>query len=120
MQQALVEAGYPDTIFIDSGSKYRKKTTPEKKAWDQIAQEEKFSQKILITTEVLDNGVNIKDTNLRHIVIQDMEQTTFLQMLGRKRFLNEDETEKTFVYLRNFSGTISSKFKVGQISIKIA
>ena len=112
MQKALVKAGYPDTIFIDSGSKYRKKTTPEKKAWDQIAQEEKFSQKILITTEVLDNGVNIKDTNLRHIVIQDMEQTTFLQMLGRKRFLNEDETEKTFVYLRNFSeGTIRKHFQ---------
>ena len=112
MQKALVKAGYPDTIFIDSGSKYRKKTTPEKKVWNQIAQEEKFSQKILITTKVLDNGVNIKDTNLRHIVIQDLEQTTFLQMLGRKRFLNENETERVFVYLRNISeGTICKHFQ---------
>lgn len=112
MQKALVKAGYPDTIFIDSGSKYRKKTTPEKKVWNQIAQEEKFSQKILITTKVLDNGVNIKDTNLRHIVIQDLEQTTFLQMLGRKRFSNKDESERVFVYLHNISeGTICKHFQ---------
>lgn len=112
LQESLTSAGYTDTIFLKSTSKSKKDTTAEKKTWNQIVKEENFSQKILISTKVLDNGVNIKDTNLRHLVIQDLEQTTFLQMLGRKRFSNEDDTERVFVYLRNVpEGTLRKYFQ---------
>jgi hypothetical protein len=45
-----------------------------------------FSKKVLITTCVLDNGVNIKDDSIKHIVIMDMHKTRFIQMLGRIRY----------------------------------
>lgn len=62
---------------------------------NEVAQEiiktEKFSTQVLLTTKVLDNGVNLKDSRLKHIVIDTFSRTEFLQMLGRRRKLNEEE-----------------------------
>ena len=42
------------------------------------------------------------------MVIQDLEQTTFLQMLGRKRF--SDDKEQIYVYLCNISESQMIKY----------
>lgn len=52
---------------------------------EQIVEAEKFDTEVLITTKVLDNGINIIDEQLKNIVIMTTEKTEFLQMLGRKR-----------------------------------
>ena len=36
-----------------------------------------FESKSRIATKTLDNGVNIKNVNLRHLVIQNLDQTIF-------------------------------------------
>lgn len=52
----------------------------------QIVKNSKFEERVLITTKVLDNGINLKDKNLKNIVLLTTEKTEFIQMLGRKRF----------------------------------
>ncbi|RHC12131.1 hypothetical protein DW856_19295 [Roseburia intestinalis] len=52
---------------------------------DEISRESMFSKRILITTAVLDNGVNIKDLELQNIVVCADTEEQFIQMLGRKR-----------------------------------
>lgn len=75
----------------------------------QIVQEERFQTQVLVTTKLLDNGVNFHDSELKHIVIDTISKTEFLQMLGRKRFESE---EKICLYIRKkntryFSGYYS-------------
>lgn len=51
----------------------------------QLETKQSFSCKVLITTSVLDCGINILDDAVHNIVIFEAEKTTFLQMLGRVR-----------------------------------
>ncbi len=56
-----------------------------------------FSKKVLATTTVLENGVNIIDGTLKNIVIDFYDPITILQTLGRKRIKAQD---KITLYLR--------------------
>lgn len=58
---------------------------------EQIVNHERFEQDVLITTKLLDNGVNFKDSELRNLVIDTISETEFLQMLGRKRITENEE-----------------------------
>lgn len=66
---------------------------------EQIIKREKFETEVLITTKVLDNGINIIDEQLKNIVIMTTEKTEFLQMLGRKR-CGHNENFKLYVCAR--------------------
>ena len=61
-----------------------------------------FDSRILITTKVLDNGVNIKDKRVKHIFSEILDADSAIQALGRKRQISEDDT-CTF-YLKDYSG----------------
>ena len=61
---------------------------------------EKFEQSILITTSVIDNGVNIKDSMVKHIVVTDINKDKVLQMIGRKR-VDEGEIVNLYIQLTN-------------------
>lgn len=50
-----------------------------------IVANSKQNAKVLIATSVLDNGINLKDSELRDIIIIADSETEFLQMLGRRR-----------------------------------
>ena len=54
---------------------------------------------ILITTSVLDNGVNIKDSQVANIVLMTEDEDEFKQMLGRRRFASENETINIFIFV---------------------
>lgn len=62
-----------------------------------ITRQEKFDSEVMIATAVIDNGVNIKDLELRNLVLMTSEKTEFLQMLGRKRRVSG---EKVIVYIQ--------------------
>lgn len=66
--------------FMDAANKERN----QKKVSD-LARRESFRGKTLIATSVLDNGVNFKDPQLKHIVIDSVDSIQIKQMLGRKR-----------------------------------
>ena len=59
-----------------------------------------FEKRILFTTTVLDNGVDLKDENIKHIFSEIFDPDSLIQSLGRKRNLNENDT-CTF-YIREF------------------
>lgn len=56
----------------------------------------KLISKVLITTSVLDNGVSIKDREVKNIVIMTESEVSFKQMLGRVR--SECVEEKLMLY----------------------
>ncbi len=67
-------------------SEYRQADQTEmKKILDDITETEDFKEKVLITTSVLYNGINIKSKDLVHIVIDTDNSVSFIQMLGRRR-----------------------------------
>ena len=50
-----------------------------------------FDKRILFTTSVLDNGVDLKDPNIKHIITEIIDVDTMIQSLGRKRSINKDD-----------------------------
>lgn len=63
----------------------------EGEAMQQVIKEYRFNSKVLVTTQVLDNGVSLKDENLVNIAIETLSEIEFKQMLGRKRVLTDEE-----------------------------
>ena len=57
-----------------------------------------FDKRILFTTSVLDNGVDLKDRNIKHIITELVDIDTMIQSLGRKRSL--DVTDHCTFYIR--------------------
>lgn len=55
---------YPDSAYLSGDNK---DTSP---VFKQIVQTERFGCRMLFTTKVLDNGVNLKDKAIKHIIIE--------------------------------------------------
>ena len=53
---------------------------------------ETFDKRILVTTKVLDNGINIKDKKVKHIFCEILDVDSAIQALGRKRQISDDDT----------------------------
>lgn len=62
---------------------------------------EKFDDLILITTTCLDAGVNIIDTDVKHIFISVEDIGSLLQCLGRRRILNKND--KIYLYIKTIN-----------------
>lgn len=62
-----------------------------KKAVEEIREKSKFSGNLLCTTRVLDNGIDIKDEAVRHIIIDISDPVEFIQCIGRKRVVNKTD-----------------------------
>ena len=88
--KALAKELEERAIYLDADSK----GTEE---WHQLLKDNKFQQQVLITTPVLDCGVNVIDDKLCNIVIVTDERTRLIQMLGRKR-CQRDEYVNLYVY----------------------
>ena len=80
-------------------SENKKGKTKGAEAFKEITDTEKFDCDVLITTKVLDNGINFSDPKLKHIAIDDMNMTEIKQMIGRRRILSEDG--KIHIYFRD-------------------
>lgn len=87
---SLVKELGDKAIYLDADSK-------DTEAWYQLLQDNKFRVQVLVTTPVLDCGVNIIDENLRNVVIFTDDRTRLIQMFGRKR-RKPDEEVNLFVY----------------------
>ena len=99
-------------IFLTRESKDSKGNSKEYEIYKQIIEEEKFSVRVLISTSVLDNGVNLKDSSIKHVVIDMLDQAEFTQMLGRVRMLGDD---KLNLYIRQYADEDIEKFFVDDV-----
>ena len=75
--------------------------------YDFIIDNEMSSKRILITTCILDNGINIKNpknnskkNKILNVAICSYDRTQFIQMLGRVR---DNQTDKIKLYIKEFS-----------------
>ena len=88
--------------------------TRENSIIKEIVQKGRFSCKVLVTTKLLDNGVSIKDSQLRNIVIDTISRTEFVQMLGRKRLFDTDDMVTLYIPQKSkktFQGYLSPEMK---------
>lgn len=59
--------------------------------WRELVEKERFSAIVLIATKVIDNGVNINDEQVKHVVLPFACEGDFIQMLGRRRCKADEE-----------------------------
>lgn len=52
---------------------------------NMVAEKNIFRAQVIISTSVMDNGINIEDPKLRNMIIIADNKAEFIQMLGRKR-----------------------------------
>jgi len=62
-----------------------------------MLEKERFEESILITTTCLDTGVNIIDSDLRHVVCEVDDTDVLTQCIGRKRIR---DNEKIHLYIK--------------------
>lgn len=101
-----------DLIYFDADYKrglYSTKNPTLDTFWGTLIFEERFKQRILVTTSVLDCGINVKDDALTNIVIGTSDRTEFIQMLGRKRI--NSKTKKIDVWVLRPSERSLRKWK---------
>ncbi|MDE5770655.1 MAG: hypothetical protein K2I06_03340 [Ruminococcus sp.] len=63
--------------------------------YNQLICESRFDCRVLIATTVIYNGINVKDDNVKHIVVPFAPMSVVKQLLGRKR-VSENETVKVY------------------------
>lgn len=80
-----------------SADRLKKKKSDGYRELTNIVLNHQFDCQVLISTSVMDCGVSIVDPALKHIVISQINKTSFLQMLGRKRVA---DGERINVYIR--------------------
>lgn len=83
---------YSDSAYLSSDNK---ETSP---VFNEIVQTEHFECRMLFTTKVLDNGVNLKDKAIKHIFVEQTDMVEFMQCLGRKRVQDAEDTIKLYFY----------------------
>lgn len=78
----------PDfAAFISASSKMDSGSNSN--TYNNIVNKECFDEQVLISTSVLDNGINISDPAVKNIIILNFNRPQFLQMLGRIRTQKE-------------------------------
>lgn len=83
----------------------------------EIIDKDVFTDKVIISTSVMDNGINIKDIELRNMIIIADTKTEFIQMLGRKR---EDEKKLKLYIFKQTKNHFENRLKRVQSLLKIA
>lgn len=74
-----------------------------------------FDKRLLITTTVLDNGINLIDRRIKHILTDVLDLNKMQQCLGRKRIIDEKDT--CSFYIRKYSKGELGSFKGGIMTI---
>lgn len=78
---------FADSEYMDSDTKNK---NPE--FIGRLTNEEKFNSNLLITTSVFENGCNIKDSDVKTVVVENINPTAIVQMAGRRRKCNPNDT----------------------------
>ena len=100
VMEALEQYGDMDDLNMKGRIFAVDATSKEDESYRAMILNEKLDKKtyVLISTSVLDNGVNLRDID--NIVISDMAKVKCLQMVGRARVSNSDDQKN--LYIRRF------------------
>lgn len=87
-----------ETVFITADNKSIEKEAVD--CFSNIVTDEQYKERVLITTSVLDNGINLKDSSIKNIIIYADNLESFIQMLGRVRITSS--AQKIKVYIKDY------------------
>lgn len=90
---------FDDSTFICSEGNNQYRRYIDKTERNNIEQESHFNCNLLCATTALDNGINVKDVSVKHIILDVFTPVSTVQCLGRKRL--EDENEHINIYIKN-------------------
>ncbi|MEG2235932.1 MAG: DEAD/DEAH box helicase family protein, partial [Clostridia bacterium] len=91
---------YENSAFICSEYNKAYASSSNDKIKEQIVNTDKFNCKYLFTTSVLDNGINLCDPQLKHIITDILDVDTVQQCIGRKRM--QGDCDKATIYVKQF------------------
>ena len=83
-----------DVLFL---SRNKLKNSKEREEYDYIIKNETPNKRVIVSTSLLDNGINLQNQNKKtnekvlNIVIDTIDRVEFIQMLGRIRAGKNDE-----------------------------
>lgn len=103
MEKGLVMAAELNSVGCDAIflSEQRIRRDPRcKSTYREIVNGQHFTRQVLITTPVLDCGINIVDEAVKNVILFQHDYTTFIQSLGRKR-LSQGEKVNLFVQVHH-------------------
>lgn len=72
-----------------------KNSEENKEIYNQLIRKCRFDCRVLIATTVIYNGINVKDNNVKHLVVPFASMSMVKQLLGRKR-MAKNETVKVY------------------------
>ena len=91
-----VKRPYRDfAVFLDRYSRHKDDVSGE--IWRKLINNGILPCKVLIATSVLDNGFSIKDDLVKNVVICTDDRVEFLQELGRRRILSEQDSVELYI-----------------------
>lgn len=90
-----LQANNIDAVMIYKGRRDKK----SREEFNNIITKEKFNSKVLITTKLLDNGINIMDDEVKNIVVNSWSRENLIQSIGRVRFKSLKEAYNINLYL---------------------
>lgn len=93
---ALKTAGY-SVVFLNADN-FEK----EQDVANSIASIDKFKEKILLTTAVIESGNDLSEMELRNIVVFSPTKNRFLQMVSRRRRQCADDKIRLFIPKRDY------------------
>lgn len=85
--------GKENAVYMDAQNKLNE----EEMTFGEIIEKNKFKKKYLIVTKFLDVGVNLKDFAIKHVVLFSYYKEDIIQMLGRKRIMQNSETLRLYI-----------------------
>jgi len=98
--------GENTAVFIHAENKNKEAS----EFYEELLMEEKVSVKVLIATTVIYNGVNIRDSELRNVVLPVATMPTIKQLIGRKR-MTDSETELNVYFPLSSQSDIKKRFR---------
>lgn len=98
IEKIVKKAVQSDEVFLFTSNSV--KTEKGEKVRDELVKNQKFSQRVLIATALLDTGVNIIDADVQYIFLLQNNEEEAIQMLGRRR-RNPGELLYVFLHARS-------------------
>nr|WP_275078639.1 DEAD/DEAH box helicase family protein [Paenibacillus sp. O199] len=92
---------FEDSMFVCAEGNAEFKKYINKDQIRLMLTEETFNEKYLFTTSTLDNGINLRDQQLKYIVCDIQDVDVLIQCLGRKRII--DTKDKVTVVIKNIT-----------------
>ncbi len=91
--KARLESICNDSVYFLSAD--NKNDDENAEIYNKLIRECRFDCRVLIATTVIYNGINVKDSAVKHIVVPFSSMSVVKQLIGRKR-IAENETVKVY------------------------